>query len=76
MFLESSYRFYKKKMCCVAFMTKKCFGGDMYTFCAIDPGEDRQSQEIEEPEWDNERDERDDDGGGMTMRKTSGTNMS
>lgn len=40
-------------------------------------GEDRQSQEIEEPEWDNERDKRDDnDGGGMTMKKTSGTNMS
>ena len=51
-------------------------------------GEDRQSQEIEvdryeeEPEWDNERDERDDDdddgggGGGRTMKKTSSTNMS
>ena len=43
-----------------------------------------QSQEIkvnryeEEPEWDNERDERngDDGGGGRTMKKTSSTNMS
>ena len=52
-------------------------------------GEDRQSQEIkvdryeEEPEWDNERDERDDGdddggcgGGGRTMKKTSSTNKS
>ena len=51
-------------------------------------GEDRQSQVIkvdryeEQPEWDNERDERDDDddddggGGGRTMKKTSSTNMS
>ena len=75
----------------ISYVVKR--GGDISVITHIyekgghgERGEDRQSQEIkvdryeEEPEWDNERDERDDDdydgGGGRTMKKTSRTNMS